>query len=234
MIKRTCLLIDDERQDLHFPIIMEEGRKYNLEIECLQFNVGNQERRDLLDENEEISFEKVVTVFKKEFNAKKIDLIGFDWNIGSGIKGPELIKLFNDNEIRRKVPKILYSGALKDEFEMLLLKYREDKSMSFKIVWNQFYALLTTDVLAFAGKQSDYEKDIVQQLRKVEDTFENTIEEELRKFPDFIFKSIFTSKNFKNKKFSEIAEIIEKDKNLKNDFTKEIVQQVIAYLTEKI
>lgn len=232
MIERTCLLIDDEKQDSNFPAIIEEGRKYGIEINCLQFNVGNQERRDLLD-NEEISLEKVLAVFKKEFKATKIDLLAFDWNIGSGIKGPNIIKYFNDHDVRRNVPKILYSGALKEEVENLCDEYRKNERMPFRSIWDQFNTLLTTNALAYAGKDN-YEKELVQQLRKIDDTFESSIEHELRKFPEFKFKSGFPNENFKNKSFEEIANIIDGDKNLRNDLTKEITQQVVAYLTETI
>jgi len=232
MIKRTCLLIDDEKQDDIFPTIIEEGKKYNLDIECFQFNVGNQERRDLL-EKEEISLEKVVKVFKEEFKGIKIDLIAFDWNIGSGIKGPTIIKYFNDNDIRKNVAKILYSGVLKEEIEKLCDDYRNNSAMKFKVIWEQLNTLLTTNALAFACTEN-YEVELVQQLRKIEDTIESSIEEELRKFPDFIFKSGFPNKQFKDKTFGEIADIIDGDRNLRSDLTKEISQQIIAYLTEKI
>ncbi len=232
MIKRTCLFIDDDKQDDVFPVIKEEGLKYQLDIECYQFNVGNQERRDLL-ENEEISIEKVIRVFKEEFRGVKIDLIAFDWNIGSGIKGPTLIKHFNDNDIRKNVAKILYSGALEEEVQKLCDDYRSIATMPFKDIWGQIKTLISTNALDFAGKDN-YEKKVVQQLRNIEDTFESSIEEELRKFPDFIFKTSFSNKNFRGKTFAEIADIIDGDKYLRNDLTNEITQQVVAYLTEKI
>lgn len=232
MIKRTCLFIDDEKQDDVFPIIIGEGLKYNLDIKCYQFNVGNQERRDLL-EDEEISLEKVINVFKREFLGIKIDLIAFDWNIGSGIKGPTLIKHFNDNDVRKNVSKILYSGALEEEVQELCESYRNNTSMPFKTIWNQIKTLISTNTLDFVGKDN-YEKKVVQLLKKVDDTFESSIEEELRKFPDFIFKSSFSNEHFKGKTFAEIADIVDGDKNLKNDLTMEITQQIMAYLTERI
>lgn len=232
MIKRTCLFIDDEKQDEIFPTIKEEGAKHGIEIECLQFNVGNQERRDLL-ENEEISLEKVVKVFKEEFKSVKIHLIAFDWNIGSGIKGPTLIKHFNDNDVRKNVAKILYSGALEEEVQNLCEDYRNNLSMPFKDIWGQIKTLISTNTLDFVGKDN-YEKRVVPILKNIDDTFEGSIEEELRKFPEFTFNSSFTSKHFNGKKFSEIADIIEGDPHLRNSLTKEITEQVMAYLTEKL
>ncbi len=233
MKKRTCVLIDDDKQDDIFHIIKEEGKRYGLEIDCKQFNVGNQERRDLLT-NEEIDLEKVNTIFQNEFNGVKIDLLAFDWNIsGSQINGPILIKNFNDNNIRVKVPKILYSGVLKEEIEKLCEAYRTNKNMPFKVIWSQINTLISSDIITFVSRD-DYELSIVEQLRKVEDTIESSIEEELRKFPDFKFQNCFVNKSFKGKTFSEIARLLDSNENLRNDFTKEITQQVLDYLTEKL
>lgn len=232
MIKRTCLLIDDEKQDANFPTIKSEGLKFNIDIEIYQFNVGNQERRDLL-ENEEISLQKVVQVFKKEFKNIKFDIIAFDWNIGSGIKGPTIIQYFNDLGIRKNVTKILYSGALREEVEKLFDDYRKNPKMPFNKIWGQLNPLLTTNALAFAGKEN-YEVELVQQLRKIDDSFDSSIEEELRKYNNNIFKHGFPNKQFKGKTFGEIADIIDGDPNLRNDLTKEITQQIMAYLTETI
>jgi hypothetical protein len=158
--------------------------------------------------------------------------MAFDWNIGSGIKGPEIIEFFTKNNIRTYVPKMLYSGALKEEVEKLFLSFKRDET-SFKAVWNQINTLINTNVLVFEQREN-YEIGIVEQLRKIEDTVESTIEEELRKFPDFKFQSSFTNKEFKDKSFIEIAEILEKNPSQRNDFTREITEQVIAYLTERI
>jgi len=231
MIKRTCLLIDDEKQDDIFPTIEMEGRKYGLEIECLQLNVGNQENREFL-ENEEVSLSKVVEVFRNNFTGIKIHLMAFDWNIGSGIKGPQIIKYFNDNSIRTTIPKMLYSGALKEEVEKLFISFRDNK-IQFKTVWGQISTLINTHALAFE-QRDNYEIGIVEQLRKIVDSVESTIDEELIKYPEFIFNSSFTSKHFKEKQFGEISKILEGDPFLRNDFTKEITEQVIAYLTERI
>lgn len=231
MITRTCLLIDDEKQDDVFPTIIALGRRYGMQIECLQLNVGNQENREFL-ESEEISLEKVLQVFRERYTGIKIHLMAFDWNIGSGIKGPEIIKYFIDNNVRTNTPKMLYSGALKEEVEKLFISFR-DNNTPFKTVWSQINTLINTNALVFE-QRDNYEVGIVEQLRKIEDTVEGSIEDELRKFPEFKFQLNFVNKNFKDKTFKEIVEILEGDPFLRNDFTKEITQQVVAYLTERI
>ncbi len=233
MIQRTCLLVDDSRQDDIFPAIVEEGKKYNIEITCLQFNVGNPERRDLLT-NEEIDLDKVVNIFREEFRGQKIDLIAFDWNLsGSSINGPLVIKAFNDNDIRIKIPKILYSGILKEEIQKLCDNYRINLEMPFKEIWSQISALISAGIVTFASRDH-YEIAIVEQLRRTADSIESTVEDIIRKYPDFVFKSAFVNAAFKGKKYSEIVTMIERDSALRNEFTSEITKHIISYLTESI
>lgn len=231
MIKRTCLLIDDDKQDDIFPTIAEEGKKYDLEIKCLQFNVGNQERRDLLTK-EEIDLDKVVSVFRNEFRGINIDLIAVDWNLSSArINGPILINRFNESSLRVRTPKLLYSGVLKDEIEKIINNYREDNTILFRDIWLHINAIISCNITTFVTRE-EYEYGIVEQLRRIDDTIETSIEDELRKFPDLKFQTSFIRKFFKGKSFGEIAEILDKDVKLKNEFTKEITEQTIAYLSE--
>ena len=60
------------------------------------------------------------------------------------------------------------------------------------------------------------------------------IEEILKKFPDLKFGNKFVRPNFNGKTFLEIAKFIENNDSIRNEFKKEIIEQVIAYLTEKI
>jgi len=230
MIERTCLIIDDENQEGIFEKIQRLGEKHNLKIECLQLNVGNQEYREFLD-NEEISLQKVSEVFQERYKGKSIHVMAFDWNLGSNIKGPHIIKHFNDNKIRENIPKLLYSGALKEEVEKIFSLYK-DGQFTFKKAWDEIQPLMATHATIFKERDT-YENGIIELLKKVDDTFDSTIEEELRKFPDLVFKPGFTNKSFNGKTYQEIANLLN-DKQLKNEFNKEIIQQVMAYLTEKI
>jgi len=233
MTKRTCLLIDDAKQDEVFPSIQREGKKYGIEIKCLQFNVGHPETTEVLTD-QDVDIEKVIQVFEEKFKGEKIDLIAFDWNLSSSaVNGPLIIKAFNDRNIRFKVPKILYSGILKEEVEKLCDAYRKNPDMPFKEIWAQINTLISTGILTFVSR-TDYEIAIAEQLRKIDDTVDTTIEELLRQFPGFKFQNAFVSKQFRGLTFAEILKIIEGDRLMRNSFTKEITQQVIAYLTEKL
>jgi hypothetical protein len=230
MTQRTCLIIDDDDQSEVFDTIKREGQKHGLDIECLQFNVGNPSEREILVE-EQVSAEKVIEVLRERYRGKKIHLIAIDWDLSvPSMSGPQLIKRLNDNNLRDKVPKILYSGILKNEIEKLCNEFKAGDKQ-FQNIWGEINTLITTDIKKFA-KRDEYEIEIVNQLKKVEDSIESSIEEELLKYPDAVFKNSFVSKNFNGKSFEEIAKIIETDTPLRNELTKEVTQQVMAYISK--
>jgi len=230
MTHKTCLIIDDDDQSPVFDTIKREGQKHGLDIECIQFNVGNPSEREVLVE-EQVSSEKVIEVLRERYRGKKIDLIAIDWDLSvPSMSGPQLIKLLNDNSLRDRVPKILYSGILKNEIEKLCNEFKAGDKQ-FKSIWGEINTLITTDIKIFA-QRDQYEMEIVNQLKKLGDTIESSIEDELLKYPEAIFKSNFVSKSFNGKTFKEISSILETDTPLRNEFTKEITQQVIAYLSE--
>ncbi len=56
----------------------------------------------------------------------------------------------------------------------------------------------------------------------------------LMKHPDFIFDNNFVNEKFNGKSFKDIADFLESDDLTANEFKREIIHQVISYLTEKI
>jgi hypothetical protein len=233
MIKRTCLLIDDAKQDDVFPAITREGRKYGIEITCLQFNVGHSERNDLLNEDQEIDLQKVTTIFETTYTGEKIHLLAFDWDLSSTtINGLSIIKAFNDQNIRRSVPRILYSGVLKDQVQGLLDQYKNGE-ISFKEVWDPVQTLISLGLSSFVSRD-DYEVAIAERLRLSIDTVETSIESVLRKIPDLRLESALVSERFRGKSYGEIASMLDNDAHLKAAFSDEIVQQVISHLSNRL
>lgn len=232
MIKRTCLIVDDDDQSDIFPLIQKEGLKYNIDIECIQFNIGNPSENTILKE-QTVDYELVLNVFKQRFTGTKIDLIAVDWDLNNPtLTGPLFIKLLNDNNQRLKIPKMLYSGVLKAEIEKICTEFKNNNKQ-FNDIWREINTLIETDIRKFVNRDV-YNSEVVQILRKVDDDFESSIQLILRNFPDFVFKNNFPNPQFKNKTFSQILNIVENDPVLRNELNKEISEQVISYLTEKI
>ena len=230
MTQKICLIIDDDDQSEVFDTIKREGQKHGIDIDCIQFNVGNPSEREILVD-EQVNPEKVIEVMRERYRGKKIDIIAIDWDLSvPTMSGPQLIKKLNDNSLRDRVPKILYSGILKNEIEKLCNEFKAGDKQ-FQSIWGEINTLIKTDIKEFA-KRDEYEMAIVNQLKKLGDTVESSIEDELLKYPDAVFKNNFVSKSFNGKTFKEISNILETDTALRNEFTKEITQQVIAYLSK--
>lgn len=232
MIKRICLIVDDDDQSDIFSLIHKEGLKYQIDIECIQFNIGSPSENTILKE-QVVDSELVLKVFKDRFTGIKIDLIAVDWDLNNPtLSGPLFIKLLNDNNQRLKIPKMLYSGVLKAQIEKICTEFKNNEKQ-FSDIWGEINTLIETDIRKFVNRDV-YNTEVVQILRKVEDDFESSIQLILRNFPDFIFKNNFPNPQFKDKTFSQILKLIENDYTLRNELNKEISEQVIAYLTEKI
>jgi hypothetical protein len=231
-MEKRCLIIDNEEQVSNIETIERLGRAKGLKIICDEFNVGMLSKDELLTENK-IDITKVVDQYNKEFKGNTYHLVALDWDLGDAeITGVELIRKFQEYKILVNTPKILYSGLLKDEISSKLERFKNnDISKTFLINW--INTLIKVDIKNFVDRVA-YEQEIITQLLKNDETLDLIIEEELMKFPDLKFSNSFTSKSFKGKSFLDIGIILKENPFLRNEFKKEIIQQVISYLTEKI
>ena len=224
MIKR-CIIFDNEDQSESILKLVRDGKHIGIEIECEQFNVGSTELTEVLT-NGEIDIEKVVKEFSNRFSTKTFHLAAFDWQLDDKIDGVELIRQLTHYRILKNTPKIIFSGLLGDILKDIL-KSGDNKSQ------NKLTTLVNGDIKGFF-KREKYDNDILNILSTSDESVELIIEEELKKFPGLIFKNSFISKKFNGKTFLEIAEFLKDNDSMRNEFKKEIIQQVIAYLTEKI
>lgn len=231
-MEKRCLIIDNEDQSSSIEEIQRLGKSSGLTILCDEFNVGMLSKDEFITDNK-IDINKVINEFKIRHKSHTYHLAAFDWDFGDDIiNGVELIRKFQENGLLTKTPKILYSGILKDEISSQLDKFERGALPKSKLItW--INTLIKVDVKNFVDRIS-YEREVITQLLKTDETLDLIIEEELKKFPQLIFQNSFTSNSFNGKTFSEIAKAIEENDLMRNQFKKEIVQQVIAYLTEKI
>jgi len=231
-MEKRCLIIDNEEQVSSIETIERLGRAKGINIICDEFNVGMLDRDEFFTDRR-IDINKVLEQFSKKYKNSTYHIVAFDWDLGDNeINGVELIRKFQEHKFLINTPKILYSGLLKDEISTQLEKYRKDsKHKSALLAW--INTLIKVDVKNFVDR-TVYEQEIVTHISKTDETIDLIIEEELKKFPDLKFGNSFTSKSFNGKTFLEIAHALEENDLIRNDFKKEIIQQVIAYLTERI
>lgn len=231
-MEKRCIIIDNEEQNSNVEEIQRLGRAKGLQITCEEFNVGMLEKEEFFT-NRKIDIKKVIDLFNKSHKGVTYHLAAFDWDLGEDeINGVELIRKFKENRILVNTPKILYSGLLKDKISDQLDKFKKD-TLSKDVLINWINTLVRSGVKNYVDRTT-YEQEVINQLSKTDETLDLIIEEELKKFPELKFHNGFSNKGFIGKSYFEIANALEKDDIIRNDFKKEIIQQVIAYLTEKI
>lgn len=226
MIIKKCIIFDNEDQSDSIEKLIRDGKNRGFIIECEQFNVGSPGLTEVLT-NGEIDITKVIEEYKKKFRGQTFQLAAFDWQLDDdNIDGIELIRQLTHNKILKNTPKIIFSGLLNDILGKIL-KSVDSKNQE------KLTTLVNSDIRGFF-KREKYDDDILNFLSTNEEHVDLIIEEELKKFPELVFKNIFSNKKFNGKTFLEIADFIENHDSMRNDFKKEIIQQVISYLTEKI
>ena len=231
-MNKSCIIFDNDDQSEIIQKLERDAKSQGIQIECLQFNVGSTSENDLLTEGK-IDRSKVITEFKKKFKGMTFHLAAFDWDLSDDIiDGVELIRILENNRLLKNTPKLLYSGLLEERLSSTLDDFKKS-TLNKTEVLNKFKALIKADIKDFVPREN-YERDIIRILRETDETLDLILENELNKFPDFKFSNRFVNDNFKGKSFADISKMLEENDHNRNEFKKEIVQQVIAYLTEKI
>lgn len=225
-MEKNCLIIDNEDQSAEIEKLIRDAANKGITISCEQFNVGSTSMTELLTKGE-IDIEKVVVEYKKRYKGTTFHLAVFDWNLDDdNIDGIELIRQLKHRKVLSRTPKIVISGLLREVLHDIV-ESGEDKMIE------KLSALINNDIRGYHERER-YEDDIINFFEKTEESLDLIIDEELNRFRDLKFNNSFVSKSFNGKTFGEISELLENNGNIRNEFKKEIVHQVIAYLTEKI
>jgi len=232
MMNKNCIIIDNEDQSEIIEKLVRDGKAKGITIDCEQFNVGSTFENELLTDGV-IDINKVVNEYKKRFKNQTFQLAAFDWDLSDPkTDGIELMRQFTHHKIFKNTPKLLYSGLLEDKLSSKIEEYKKG-DLSKKDLLDRIKTLINADIKGFVGREN-YDRDIIGILEGTDETLDLIIEEELNKLPELRFSNKFINEKFKGKTFYEIATILEENDLLRNAFKKEIIQQVVAYLSEKI
>jgi hypothetical protein len=231
-MEKRCLIIDNDDQSAEIEKLKRDGKARGIQIECEQFNVGST-FDDVLLSDGKIDIGKVILEYKKRFKNQVFHLAAFDWDLSDeDVNGVELMRQFEHHKILKNTPKLLYTGLLEERLSAMLDEFKAGNLQKSALI-RHIRILIKADIKDFVAREN-YEQDIIRLIEKTDETIDLIIEEELSKFPELKFKNSFTADIFNGKTFMDISSVLENDDRLRNDFKKEIIQQVIAYLTVKI
>lgn len=238
MISRTCLIIDNEDQSDEIEKLVRDAQNIGINLECQQFNVGNTGYSDVLT-NGLIDISKVVIEFRSKFKNQYFDIVAFDWDLeDENITGVELIRKFTENNLAKFSPKVVYSGVLDDVIKKIILENLEIKKIAGENKAIVKDGAVTKIKSLVKNRALDYldrgQRDpiILKFLKEDIQSTELIVIQTLNKYPDFVFGNRFVNEKFKGKTFQEIASYLETDDFQGNEFKRELIEQVIAYLTE--
>ena len=228
MIKRNCLIIDDNDQSEEIESLQRKAREmYGIDLTCDQFNVGNSSFTDVLS-NGLIDKNKVVIEFKKRFGRSNFNIVALDYDLeDTNIKGTDLIRVFDHYKLLKNSPKMIYSGVLDSILKDIIRDNTLDGSVK------KIKSMVRNKVIDYLDRDH-FESEILKFISEDPLSSELIVSNILNTYPDFVFENNFVNDKFQGKTFSEIAEMLDNDISLDNEFKKEIIEQVISYLTEKI
>ncbi len=227
MINRSCLIIDNEDQSEEIEKLVRDANDIGIKLECYQLNIGLTSFIEVLTNNL-IDKDKVVKVFKERFGRRNFNVVAFDYNLDdTNIKGTDLIRIFNHYNLLKKSPKMVYSGLLDDVLKDIIRDSNLDKAVA------KIKSMVRNKVIDYLDRDNR-DPQILKFLKEDPVSSELFVSDILNTHPDLIFENNFVSDKFVGKTYSQVAEMLDKDITLDNEFKKEIIEQVISYLTEKI
>lgn len=241
MIKRSCLIIDNEDQTEEIEQLVRDARYQGIDLDCKQFEVGNTAYTEVLSLGK-IDIDKVQKEVKRRYKNLVFDIIAFDYELDDDeINGVELLRNFNNRRLFKRTPKLVYSGVLdqvlrniiEPNLGILKLKDEADRAIIKQEGLAKIKSLIKYSVHEYLDRD-DRDSIIIKFLKDDIQSTELIVTQALRLYPDFIFEQNFVNDKFNGMSYAEVADILDNDDILGVEFKREIIQQVIAYLTEKI
>lgn len=229
---KTVLVIDDEDQQDDIRSLEYLASRKGINLSCYQFNVGGQNEPGLLTGGC-IDVDKVKSAYKERFRDKGIEfnMIVCDWGLSDEfIDGAELMRRLAGDCFSHKIPIILYSGLLREKIEEQLDKYDKEQPETKEPVVKYIVSLIRSNYLDFVGRET-LKNTVIGHLKDSED-IDIALQMVLNKYPDKVM-AVGHGHSLENKTFAEVATLLRTNEEVRYDFKRNIIEEVIQYLTEK-
>ena len=229
---KTVLVIDDEDQQDDIMSLETLASRKGINLTCYQFNVGSQNEPDLLTAGR-IDVDKVKAAYKERFRDRGIEfnMIVCDWGLSDeNIDGAELMRRLVGDCFSHKIPIILYSGILKQKIEERLDLYDKNNDETKDPVIKYITSLIRFNYLDFVERE-DLKASVIGHLKDSED-IDMILQTVLNKYPDKVI-AVGHGHSLEGKSFAEVAAFLRSDAEVSYDFKRNIIEEVVQYMTEK-
>ena len=223
MIQKYLLLIDDQPRSAELERIKDILKNDQIELVYKEYSPASFSTR----ENEDVVFDK--NAFIQELNQlpyfRRLDSILCDYNLGDIVDdGIKIIQIIKEENPNYKKQIVLYSAKIQDVYRKICAENND------KILGNILKQLIVCKV-EFIERDINFDQKVIKHIKK-EKLF--SFEEELIKWfysrKDDEFNCLFPK--YQGKKFEDIARCLKVDSQDSIEFKKELVEQVIAYLSK--
>lgn len=229
---KLILVIDDNDQTNVIEELVREADRQGVNLMYRQFNVGSPNEPELLTDGK-IDVNKVKAAYKERFtkHGLKFNMIVCDWDLSDpDTDGAELLRRLSTECFNYKTPRILYSSLLREKLEEQLDKYDKDNDATKESVIKYIASLVNANYLAFVPRE-EMKVPVLAHLRDSEN-IDYILEDTLLRHPDFVM-AVGHGHNLEGHTFAEVAKLIHSNAEVNYDFKRNIIQEVVQYLTEK-
>lgn len=236
---KKVLFIDDKARDTVFKALRLKAQRKGLSLELHQFNPGGAIEADLKNnETNELNEGKTLQRFDEKFPELDFDAIVCDWNLNSSnLNGLELLrKLCHHKPVLKKIPKMMYSGALDTELRKMIedamsTESEVEKNKKFDRFVKDLKLLAQAGFFAFSDRD-EADEQLIPFLLKNE-PLDLRLLKVLEDNPNLKF-SVNCGGNYAGKTFKEVRDIIINDEEQEAKLLRDITEIAIAMLENKI
>ncbi len=222
MIQKFLILVDEQPQSSVLRNIETILKNDGIELVYKEFNPINYQKR----ENGEILFD--AESFKADLCGlsyfTRLDSIVCDYNLIAGIiDGFQIIKIIKSINPNYKKQVILYSAQIESVIEDII------RTDDFEKQKENLKSLIECNI-DFRKRDNDYVQELIKHIKKEKDfSFEDELVKWFSLRKEDTFNYLFPK--YKGKKFEEIAYCLQKNTPDSIEFKKDLVEQIISYLS---
>ena len=222
MIQKILILVDEQPQSSVLRNIEAILKNDGIELVYKEFNPINYQKR----ENGEILFD--AESFKADLCGlpyfTRLDSIVCDYNLIAGIiDGFQIIKIIKSINPNYKKQVILYSAQIESVIEDII------RTDDFEKQKENLKSLIECNI-DFRKRDNDYVQELIKHIKKEKDfSFEDELVKWFSLRKEDTFNYLFPK--YKGKKFEEIAYCLQKNTPDSIEFKKDLVEQIISYLS---
>ncbi len=223
MVQKHLILIDEKEQKETLKSIKSTLKNDGFELIYTELNPMNFQIRDTFG-NIDFDVESFKSTLSSIEYFKSADVILCDYNLISGVvNGYDIIKIIRELNYNNKKKIILYSAEIGDAISNIL-----NTNADFEQTKDDLIVFINCNIEFI--KRTGYDQEVIKSIKKdPEFDFEEELIKWFYKRNEDTFSYLFPK--YEGKSFNEIALDLERKTSQSIEFKKELVEQIIAYLS---